>query len=519
MNLKEIKLKESKHLMLFAWGLEITFCIIGLASAYALSMQGLENSEHQSIFHPSVLVGFLALGAVAFVELLKIPTMKGILLAQSAFTKFFGVTFLLLVCVITFETMTTGLDQNINNREAKIDEARIIVNDIGENIAVVNNKINSIGSKSDSEIRDEIDSGLQIALATMNDDIENLKKREQEIKANLNSTEVSELLRQVNSLEQSKEQKTNLYQANLSQINQEILRLNEDEQSQLSNTSFFKGRVIEEFAGRRDVIKEEKASLKTEYDASIKSIDRKITTLNNKMAKLSEPDAKTSRELNAIGRDIAKLIKDKNKLILDANKKSEALLTIASDNEVLIAKLNNEKSLLEADLASARNQLAIEAKNSFIHSIALKFSAANHAADLTSKEVGRVALFFVLSIAAIIAFSGPVITFLAFRNMIEEHQPRQSKVRPALRKTLITLRKRLMQPKIIREIEEVEVEKEVIKEIEVEKKVYEKVEVPTPYEVTKFVGVPVPTDPKDLPLMPEINDSGLNKLIQGGKAA
>ena len=95
--------------------------------------------------------------------------------------------------------------------------------------------------------------------------------------------------------------------------------------------------------------------------------------------------------------------------------------------------------------------------------------------------------------------------------MIEEHQSRQSKVRPALRKTLITLRKRLMQPKIIKEIEEVEVEKEVIKEIEVEKKVYEKVEVPTPYEITKFVGVPVPTDPKDLPLMPEINDSGLNQ--------
>ena len=100
MNLKEIKLKESKHLMRFAWSLEITFCIIGLASAYALSMQGLENSEHQSIFHPSVLVGFLAFGAVAFVELLKIPTMKGILLAQSAFTKIFGLFFIIGLCLL-----------------------------------------------------------------------------------------------------------------------------------------------------------------------------------------------------------------------------------------------------------------------------------------------------------------------------------------------------------------------------------------------------------------------------------
>ena len=54
MNFKEIKLKESKHLMRFAWVLEITFCIIGLASAYALTMQGLEGSEYTSVFHPSV---------------------------------------------------------------------------------------------------------------------------------------------------------------------------------------------------------------------------------------------------------------------------------------------------------------------------------------------------------------------------------------------------------------------------------------------------------------------------------
>ena len=72
--------------------------------------------------------------------------------------------------------MSTGLEQNITNRETKIDEARIIVDDLNENIVVLNNKIESIGSKSDSEIREEIDNGLQIALATMNDDIENLRK-------------------------------------------------------------------------------------------------------------------------------------------------------------------------------------------------------------------------------------------------------------------------------------------------------------------------------------------------------
>jgi len=519
MDYQNLKLKESKKLMRFAWGLEVTFCIIGLASAYALTMQGLKGSEYTSVFHPSVLVGFLALGAVAFVELLKIPTVKGILLAKSMSTKFFGALFLVSVCVITFETMSTGLEQNITSRETKIQEARLVVDDINENIQVIDNKIASIQSKSDTEIREEIDNGLQIALATMNEDIDNLRQREAEIKSNLNSTEVNEFLRQVDALENAKSKQTSLYQSNLNQLNQELLMLNQDEQNQLADITFFKGKVIEDFAHRRANIKSEKAALKSDHDAAIKSLDRKITTLNNKIAKLSQPDPKTEEELNAIGKDIAKLIRDKNKLITDANKKSDAQLTIAADNQVLLAQLNNDKSLLEEDLASARNRLAQEAKHSFIHRIALKISDADHAADLTQQEVGKISLLFVVSIAAIIAFSGPLITFLSVRNMIEEHAPRQPKVRPAIRRTLLSLRKRLMKPRIVKEIQEIEVEKEVIKEVPVEKKVYEKVEVPVPYEVTKYVGVPVPTDPKDLPIMPEINGKGLNRLIQGGKAA
>ena len=76
----------------------------------------------------------------------------------------------------------------------------------------------------------------------------------------------------------------------------------------------------------------------------------------------------------------------------------------------------------------------------------------------------------------------------------------------------------LRNPKVITETLEVEVEKEVIKEIPIEKPIYQKVEVPAPYEVVKYVGVPVP---KDLSELPEINENSLNgkKVIQGGNAA
>ena len=73
--------------------------------------------------------------------------------------------------------------------------------------------------------------------------------------------------------------------------------------------------------------------------------------------------------------------------------------------------------------------------------------------------------------------------------------------------------------KVVTKINEVEVEKEVIKEIPVEKVVYEKVEVHTPFEVTKFVGVPVPTDPKDLPSGPEVDPKKVGNLFNQGEAA
>jgi hypothetical protein len=89
----------------------------------------------------------------------------------------------------------------------------------------------------------------------------------------------------------------------------------------------------------------------------------------------------------------------------------------------------------------------------------------------------------------------------------------------AIRRAAVALRRRLLKPKVITKIIEVEIEKEVIKEIPVERVVYEKVEVPTPFEVTKFVGVPVPTDPKDLPSAPEVDPKKVDNSFNQGEAA
>ena len=205
-------------------------------------------------------------------------------------------------------------EQNITNRVHKVTQEKFIVDEPNEKILMIEDKILSIENQSDTQIREEIDRGLQITLATVNKDIDNLRKRENDIRNNLNATEVNELRRQVKALELSKTQTTELYVGNLKQLNNELLQLNKDEQNQLSD-SFFKSGIISKFALRRADIKDEKRTLKSAFDVNINAIDIQINDLNNKIARLSELDADTN-ELTVIGDDISALIRNKNKLIL-----------------------------------------------------------------------------------------------------------------------------------------------------------------------------------------------------------
>ena len=104
------------------------------------------------------------------------------------------------------------------------------------------------------------------------------------------------------------------------------------------------------------------------------------------------------------------------------------------------------------------------------------------------------------------AFSGPVLTLLAMSNYLEETTPQQTnKFMQRIQALLVDMRRHLRKPKVVTEIVEKEIEKEieVIKEVPIEKVVKEVIEVPKLIETTKYVGVPVPTKPEDLPSMEE----------------
>ena len=133
-------------------------------------------------------------------------------------------------------------------------------------------------------------------------------------------------------------------------------------------------------------------------------------------------------------------------------------------------------------------------------------------ADLTEEQVGSFAMLFMCSVAGVISLAGPLMTLVAVSIQLQPEKKESVNILRTMRYTLIALIKRLRDPKIIKEIQEVEVEREVIKEVQVEKVIYQEVIKPEPVEIPVFVQVPVPTDPKDLPKMEELTRDNIRPI-------
>ena len=504
MDYNEIKIKESKTLLNMAWLLEIIFCTTGLFIAFILSTSNLETLTFKTITSPEILVGLLPLVAIALVELSKIPTVNVFLLSKSISTKCIAGLFLLCICGMTFETMSTGLEQNVSNRANHIKESRLLVNELDEEILNLDREITEIENISSKDIRVNSEKGLKVTLSSYDDQIAQLYTRKIELTSAANSPQLKEYKRQLKVIEVSLINDEESYRTSLRQLNTELLDLNSDEQEQLGG-AFFKSKIVDRFQERRDSIKLEKNQLLAGLQKQQSFYSQKAELIDNQIAELIKPSKETAKKLKGINQKIDFLGSEKLKQIKSSSDSMSVLLSNSELNQQSLKGLQVTKNEVQKNLLKARKDLAHVSDSSFIHRMAVKFYGVNSAADLTEKQIGSISLFFILSVALVVAVSGPLLAYCSMKMRIERQINNRKPLSSSMRKALLSLRKRINKPKVITEIREIEKEVEKIVEVEVEKKVYETVEIPTPYEVTKFVAVPVPTELKDLTFTRHLN--------------
>ena len=508
----------SNWMLKFAWTLEVILCITGVLIAFTLSYIGVSASGGELLFEQKLIliIGMLPLIAVALAELFKIPMMTGIMYAKSKIVKCVGMFALGAICFLTFETMLTGQEQIFALRAEQIKLQKQDQHNLEDRIALISDQINAIDNLKASDIKKEANEGIQAQLASLNEQIDDLRQRENTLKTSNNSAEVSELLRQVQSLEESKSGLIIGHRLSLASLNQEKLTLNENEQTELSNATFFKGAISSKYVSRRDGLDEQKDELIQNYKVDLLDIEKKVASLDTKVAELSKPSEALQQNLVLIGAQIMDLQNQKNQIIADTNQQIELNVQNAKNSKARIDELNITKAQINQELAQVRDNLSASTGESFLHRLSAMYYGVDNLADLTEEQVGNFALIFMMSVAGVVSLAGPLLTFLAYSLVIQDEAPKKRSIKYTLRLALVSLIKRIRAPKIVTKIKEIEVEKEVIKEVLVEKIRYEEVIKPEPVEVPIFIQVPVPTDPKDLPKMEDLKHQNLYPIAAAG---
>ena len=509
------KNKTSSWMLRFAWAIEIILCLSGILIAFTLSYIGVTGENKILTFDTKLilLVGTLPLIGVALTELLKIPLVTGFMYAKSWMVKAVAALALTAICLLTFETMLTGQEQLFSLRAETIKVQKQDENRMVEKVQLIDDQIQSIGLLTPAEIKKEANEGIQAQLGAINEQIDDLRTRESSLTSSNSSAEVTELLRQVEQLEASKGVFIKNHQILLKEIKNELLALNSDEQRELENSGMFrKSGIVSKYSERREGLEARRINIINSYKSELDESDNNINQLNNKIAKLSTPSESLKTSLALIASQIIDLQNEKNIIIKSNNQQVELSVIEAKNSKAQISNLNIEKVKIIEEINTIRDSLAISAGESFIHRLAGLFYGVENLANLTEEQVGSFAMLFMCSVAGVISLAGPLMTIVAVSIQLQPEKKESVNILRTMRYTLIALIKRLRDPKIVKEIQKVEVEKEVIKEVQVEKVIYQEVIKPEPVEIPVFVQVPVPTDPKDLPKMEELTKANIRPI-------
>ena len=495
------KLNNYKQTLKWAWILEIILCLGGLYIAFALTMAGLNDSTGAEGMPIQAAMGFIPLVVVALLELTKIPLVSSILYSESSFRKLVMMILLPCVCFLTFISLMTGLEQSTATREYNIEQSRVASISVQERIDIIDERVSDLSNLTAEQIKQGASDGLEIQLAVINAQILDYEKRSDSLSSPEDTAQIMELKRQIESLEGRKKQSILSYIQEQKALRSDIRDLDKNEQRELEN-SWSKSSIKQRYTERRTKVQIRIDESVKIHQENLSRIDTELASINQQIINLGQLDKGSLMALNEISIKTNKLLEEKSRLINESNKRVDAELENSLEKAQLKSGLIAQREQLRSKKEELRDSINRESNKSPLHRLSAAAAGKESAADLTKKEASFYKLIFIVSIPLIGCLIGPFMAYSAISNhleIIKPVNPKKRKLSNTIRRAFISLRKKLMKPKVVTQIEEVEVIKEVIKEVEVEKLVHQIIEIPTPVEVTRFVGIPVPKSPEELP--------------------
>ena len=503
-----------QKLLVWAWVLEIIFVFLGLLVALSFAFSaydGLADKGHLKIQEWNLIIlGSAVWFAIAFTELLKIPVTKGIILSQNLFIKFIASLFLLFICFITFESISTGLERSITMRENIVNQSRTKIFEINKNIALLDQEYLSTEVLNEEKI-------IQNSQIIMNSDLESLDKQISSIKNIIQDLEFPSegeekffLKQQASFFKQENERLYKLKDESSIKINEKLASLKNEERKALEGAFVWeRAQIKQDYLNEKNLIALQDIQTQSEIKDSIALNNKSLQEINNKIQSLSLISPQDRNKIAAYKEDIKLLVAKKNLILEKSNNRINEKISILESNQDRRAEILKEKMVLMQTINMHRADINKNGQD-FIYSFAKRIYSVDEVADLSSDQINFIALIIITSLAGVVAFSGPLLTLIAVSNQIEARKKKSElSIFRSIQLLILSLIRKIRKPnKVIKFIEK---EVEVIKEVPVKKIVKEIVEVPKPVEITRYVGIPVPKNIEELPTLEEaINEPKIN---------
>ena len=487
-NTAELNKIYGKRLVMLAWGIEIIAAIIGLFIGIS---SALFSIEYYSELDESVIVGNtfsnVFVGAapfiiIAIVELTKIPLALGFYKARKTIWKILFLGTLLMLVLITFQTMFNGLERNFSALESKIQKPRSEFQNKKKELVALEDTLKSIQTKSKQNIEEEFSNKNSQVESERQVQLNNLRlDRDKEIKAiSIQIAELTEnyaLISDFNGLKSKAARLRNdlrsaqakhtedtklendVYENRLMQIELAIQTIDNNMVEEIKNKSFFRSATpIREYAYqiRRPLeielqeLSNEHKKNKSTIDANYKSIEKSLLneiqvtesdlakvqsvgsgSLEKNIQSLQERIDEISGKYNLSLEDLNNFFNKRIDLLKNEREESLRLRQIRIKE---IPELESQEILIKKELLDLETVINQASRENNIYRITSRFYNKESAADIKVEELKVITSIWFGSIALIAALVGSIIALAGF--VLQDTRAEEENKRTSLSKLL-----------------------------------------------------------------------------------
>tara|TARA_Y100001970_G_scaffold293489_1_gene440662 strand:+ start:3979 stop:5790 length:1812 start_codon:yes stop_codon:yes gene_type:complete len=557
----ETNKRSGKQLIVIAWIIEVIVVFAGLFFALYNIALALENKVANLSLWLNTLSGALPFIIIAIVELTKIPLAMGFYRATSKVWKTtFGVALLLLI-LVTFETMFGGLERTFTLTTEELRESEIKTTSLKANletlqvrkdeyskltnIVITEGYNKEIDSQSDNKNKEllEIDNAEKNELESINNQLRNYDDIIYSQSVSDIDQRIDEITNTANSnFEQNVKQKTQITLEQTSRIDDQIQKFEDSREEELKNaTGIFGGNTKGAVQSRYRKLIDEANLQKNNFEQDLRNFitveeEKRDNILNSEELILLNEERRKSIEnengkykdviesLNAEKNSITKKFQDQRNEIEEKYKRNLEIVDERRDLKLDDLK-NKESQIIQIDNEIAKEEDAINEENKIqrevkqvnqVYRFAKLIFDKDDIVEVTAGQVKLVSVIWFGSIAFITATMGVLLALAGYvlqdpeAFAKREKQTQQKKglglfanIKNFFRRSTVVIWNRMRRPKI--KIQYVDKDVERI----VEKEVIKEVEVPVEKEVVKWktrvVQVPLySTQPGMVDLDPEI---------------